>query len=144
MNKQDLIRLRNDNLKCLDSTVNPHTNSVAFKIKGETPGHFLKKAISSYCIRRGVPPDCLISFFESPAMVKRIGSLVTRVESFCSFNGQDFKNEWERPVVLSEVRMESGAIYDLYVSDTGTRIEVVQTCDQSVVKYDEDTIVIRS
>lgn len=144
MNKQDLIRLRNENMKCLDPTVKPHKNSVAFKIKGETPEHFLKKAISSYCVRRGVPPDCLIPFFESPAMVKRIGSLVTRMESFCDFNGMDFKNDWERPVVLSEARMDSGAVFDLYVSDTGQRIEIVHTCSDSVVKYDDDTIVIRS
>lgn len=143
MSRQDLERQRNENLKQLDPTVRPHKNSVAFKIKGETPGHILKKTISSYCIRRGVPPDCLINFFNSPANVKRIGSLVTRIESFCKFNGQEFKHEWQRPLTLTEVHMLSGAIYDVWVADNAQRVEIVESCDQSVEAYDEDTVVIR-
>lgn len=130
-------------MKQLDPTVRPHKNCVAFKIKGETPGHFLKKAISSYCIRRGVPPDCLINFFNSPANVKRIGSLVTRIESFCKFNGQEFKHEWARPCVLTEARMDSGAVFDIWVADNSQRVEIVESCDVSTQPYDEDTVVIR-
>ena len=39
--------------------------------------------------------------------------------------------------------MRDGSIRDQHILDTGQRIEIVSSCDKSVVPYDKDTIIVR-
>lgn len=142
VSKKDLQLNRKRNLELVDTDkYRPKINCLEIDINNSFK-HELGKFLMFWLIRKGVNADCASIYFNHKPILDAIGYLKENITLFIKTDGVKLKKH-EVPHIVSEARMREGHRADLYVLDNNQRIEVVNHCDRSVVKYNDKTIVVR-
>ena len=95
-----------------------------------------------WLIRKGVNADCASGFFENKKYMDMISRFDFTTGLSIKLNSVKLKKH-EVPHIVSESRMRDGSRQDLFNLDTGERIEVISSCDKSVVPYDDKTVIVK-
>ncbi|MCK5333817.1 MAG: hypothetical protein KAJ24_04850 [Candidatus Aenigmarchaeota archaeon] len=152
MNQKDLLLRRKENLKLLDTDAyRPKINCLEVN-PNNTFKHEFGKFLMYWLIRKGVQADCASTIFNThkadaltfnrDTIAYNLDEICSRIEKFMEKNTVKLK-KWQYPCSVSEAHMRDGSIRDQHILDTGQRIEIVSSCDKSVVPYDKDTIIVR-
>jgi len=135
MNQKQLIQTRQNNLKLLDTLARPKLNAVEVDINNNIE-HETTKFLCVYMIRKGVPATTLPKYFQNMSKYK--------VREFIDCFGEKFKEEWRRPVIITEARFKkfSGKTRraDIFILDTGEKVEI--ETGVSYIKEDCVTVMI--
>jgi hypothetical protein len=147
MSQKNLILTRKENLKLLDTDkYRPKINCLEIDVNN-TFKHELGKFLMYWMVKKGVPADCASKKFEwnpfpESDLSLRMDEMESMIESITKCNGVKLKKH-EVPHIVSEARMRAGHRADLFVLDTGERVEIVNHCDKSTIPYDKETVVVR-
>ena len=70
--------------------------------------------------------------------------LSTRVvEDYTRNYGLKFEHGWQRPKIMTECKLRNQGRWDIFILDTGERVEIVRSNEQARKPYDDKTVVIR-
>lgn len=142
MSQKDRILRRKENLKLLDTDAyRPKINCLEVDVNN-TFKHELGKFLMYWMIKKGVPADCAGERVKYIANSTRTDYVAYLVNHFVESDGVKLKKH-EVPSIVSEARMREGHRADLYVLDTGERVEIISSCDKSVVPYSKETVVVK-
>ena len=142
MNQKDRLQTRKENLKLVDTdTYRPKINCLEIDVNN-TFRHELGKFMMYWLIRKGVNADCASVAFNVDDIYRRMMFLDDDLKEFIEKNGVKLKKQ-EVPHIVSEARMREGHRADLFILDSGERVEIVNHNEKSVQPYNKETIVVR-
>lgn len=137
MNRSQLELIRNQNLRKVELlTYRPRVNAVEIAVNNSF-GHEYAKFLSAWMIRNGVRASQLPRFFAGDTI-----SIKDDVENFIEKYSMKFEHNWERPEIITECRLRNEGRWDMFVLDTGERVEIVASSQLAKKPYDDKTVVI--
>lgn len=151
MNEEELIKIRRENYDKLDNFSFRHKRDAIELNRGHTPKTNFAKVACWVLIKNGVPANLLPEivpklFREDDTVVEHnIALMLNMIPAAIKAYGRKFKHVWEVPEIVMEAKHKRGTTgdWDLYILDTGERIEIVDANEKAVKPYDEKTIVVR-
>jgi hypothetical protein len=135
MNREQLERIRRENLNKLDSAYRSNLNRIEYN-PSESIEHFLTKSICFILLRNGVSTEWLQriineTYFATDILRMNVKSneLPILITQSLRYYRQKFKHEWQRPQVVTEARFKdkcpkSGRRVDIFILDTGEIVEI--------------------
>jgi hypothetical protein len=139
MNRTQLESIRIQNLRKVELlTYRPKLNAIEIA-PNNSFSHEFAKFTAAWLIRKGLPSNQLPDFFE----IARNALPMEALEDFIRKNRLEFEYEWLRPEIITECRMRDQGRWDIFILDTGERVEIVRTNERARKPYDDKTVIIK-